>query len=300
VRKPASIGCLYTGELGAAVATRLVAAGSDVVTTCEGRSSDTCGRAAAIGLPVLPSVAAVVERSDLIVSFVPVEAALEVARHVAVAAGDRSDFVFVDANSIGPDTVGAIATTLDRAGIAFVDAAIHGLASRLAADGTMYVSGIGAEDIARHFAPAVNVRHVGSAPGTASMLKMLLGGVSKGVVALFLEMALVARESELLDEFLPACEQYYPGVMTAIDRLLPTVPRHARRRSQEMSELEDAVRGLGMRPGFPTAAKNLLAAIDVASVAPEDTEIATIIEAIAAAGPMHRTAGETIEGTNQT
>lgn len=92
----------------------------------------------------------------------------------------------------------------------------------------------------------------------ASLLKMLLGGFSKGLVALFLEMSAVARQAGMLEDFLPVFSRYYPGVEEVLARLLPTYPRNARRRATEMEELSRTISWLGLRPGIVSETRLLL------------------------------------------
>lgn len=255
-----TIGILYAGELGAALGGALVSCGARVVSTCAGRSDRTAARCARAGLEALSDVSDVVAQSEIIVSLVPPASSLELAGVVARAAGAiESRRIYVEANSIAPDSARAISTLFDATPIDVVDASIHGLASRFESDVTLYLSGEASDRVAAIFGRAVRVQVVGKEVGAASMQKMLLGGVSKGMVALFLEMSTVALEANLLDEFLESCDRYYPGVVEVMERLVPTVPRHAARRAQEMSELESAIRSMGLRPGFASEARRLLA-----------------------------------------
>ena len=47
---------------------------------------------------------------------------------------------------------------------------------------------------------------------------------------------------------LAAYRASYPGIMELVDRTLPTYPRHAARRGQEMAEVEKTLAGLGLCP----------------------------------------------------
>ena len=79
-----------------------------------------------------------------------------------------------------------------------MDAAVNGLAHNAASSGTLFLSGPRAAEVARLFAGTMRVQELGSEPGSASAMKMLLGGLSKGLCALFLELALLAREQGML------------------------------------------------------------------------------------------------------
>ena len=243
----ATIGVLYPGEMGSALGRLLSGAGHCVVTTVDGRSTETARLATAAGLEVLGSLENVVAASDVLLSLVPPAAAASTARH-ATECDFKPDAIYVDANSIAPRTARAIAEMVEERGMQFVDAAIHGQSRRLPEHGVVYLSGAQAAFVGDLLEDIIKTRWLGCEPGRASAMKMLMGGVSKGLVALFVELALAAREASLLDEFLAGCGDWYPGVVAPVARMLPTYPRHAVRRADEMSELEQTLRDLGLEP----------------------------------------------------
>ncbi len=257
-----TVGILYPGDMGATLGRLLAAHGVDVVTTLAGRSARTHELCEAAGLKVLDSVAAVARAADIVVSLVPPSAAVATAQDfLEQRAADARATLYVDANSISPRTAAAIAQLVHERGLAFVDASIRGLAARVASHGILYVSGTRACEIAALFGPCLRVQHLGDVPGRASMLKMLMGGMSKGLAALFLQVSLAAREAELLEEFLAGCRLYYPDVVAAMEQVLPTYPQHAGRRTEEMREVERAMSDLGIRPAIVGEAKRLFAAL---------------------------------------
>ncbi len=257
-----TVGILYPGEMGSTLGKLLAAHGSGVVTTLAGRSPRTRALCKAAGLTVLDSVADVARAADVVVSLVPPGAAVATAQDfVEQRPADARARLYVDANSISPQTATEIARMVQERGLDFVDASIRGLAARVASHGILYVSGARADEIAALFGPCLRVQYLGDVPGRASMLKMLMGGMSKGLAALFLQVTLAAREAELLEEFLAGCRQYYPDVVAAMEQVLPTYPQHARRRTDEMREVERALSDLGIRPGIVGEAKRLFAAL---------------------------------------
>lgn len=281
-----TVGVLYPGEMGASVCALLRQRGVTVVTTLQGRGNATVARAAASGAQILDSLWQVVRRSDMVISLVIPSAAEEVAQaycnavHLAPAGA-----VYVDANSIGPDKAAAMAKRVEACGRSFVDASINGLARNLATSGTLYLSGQRAGEIARLFDGALHVRVLGDRPGRASAMKMLLGGLSKGVCALFTELALLADRQGILADMLEAASRTYPGVTSIVDRMLPTYPRHAGRRETEMEELESTARGAEMAPGVIGAVRQMHAdlarAWPVAPTGLESADVASLIRELA-------------------
>jgi len=196
---------------------------------------------------LLDSLSDVVRRSDVILSVVVPSAAEEVAeqyRAVAHLAPEKA--LYVDANSIGPATAAEIGRKVQAAGRSFVDASFNGLAKNVAAAGTLFLSGPRAAEVEELFAGVVRVHLLGDEPGRASAMKMLLGGLSKGVCALFTELAILASRLGMLDEMLEAARRTYGGVSAVAERMLPTYERHAIRRLSEMAELQATIRAAGV------------------------------------------------------
>lgn len=244
-----TIGVLYPGEMGSTFAKLLGANGFRVVTTLEGRSFRTHGLCHDAGLSVLDSVGKVVECADILFSFVPPRAALPVAGRVAaLAKGKSRPSLYVDANSISPATAVKISELLRVEHVDFVDASIRGLASQLGQAAVLYLSGARAEEISDRLGPMMRVKVVGDAPGQASGLKMVLSCLPKGLIGLFSETMLFAREMGLLDEAIEICNEFYPGIMDVVERMLPTYPRHAARRTEELQEVEETMLLNGVPP----------------------------------------------------
>jgi 3-hydroxyisobutyrate dehydrogenase-like beta-hydroxyacid dehydrogenase len=178
--------------------------------------------------------------------------------------------IYIDANSIGPDTAQAISAKITAAGCDFVDGAFNGLARNLATTGTLYLSGPHADEVASRLGSIMRIRVVGPEIGQASTMKMLLGGLTKGTCALFLELAVMAERRNMLPEMLEACSSIYPGIAVLIDRMLPTYAQHAARRSIEMRELERTVLNTGIEPCVSAAVRQLHEQLAAAQFDPAD------------------------------
>ena len=271
--------------MGSTFAKLLARNGFRVVTTLEGRSLHTQRLCRDASLNVVDSVGRVLECSDMVISFVPPRAALPVARSVAkvIQRGSRR-LLYVDANSISPVTAVKISEVLQFENVDFVDASIRGLASQIGHAGILYLSGARAGELSDQFASVMRVKVVGDAPGQASALKMVLSGLPKGLIGLFSETMVFAREMRLLDEAMEVCEEFYPGLMEVVTRMLPTYPHHAARRSEELRELEETMSLNGVAPRIVGAVREVtssLAEVDW----PKDTDfrqwtVSEIIEEI--------------------
>ncbi|MGN6725455.1 MAG: NAD(P)-binding domain-containing protein [Tepidisphaeraceae bacterium] len=233
------IGLLYAGEMGTAIGMQLQSTGCRVVTTASLRSPATQARIAIAGFQTCNTLAQVITTADIVFSVVPPAAAWDVAQQVAFFTPDASthDRIYVDCNSIAATEIRGIAERLQSRHWRVVDASIHGQARSLAESATLYLSGPQADQITPLFGSAVRTRIAGPALGDASEMKMLLGGVSKGLCALATELGVLAERLGKLDLFCDEVSRFYPQLMTAIERMLPTYPSHATRRADEMLQL---------------------------------------------------------------
>lgn len=256
-----TIGILFPGEMGTALGQLLRQQGQDVVTTVAGRSAATATRASAAGLRLLPNLTTVLREADVIVSLVPPGAALSVAREVVAGWPDnpRARY-FLDANAIAPRTAQAIERVLQFVPLTMIDGSVHGLAGRLSTHGTLYLSGPGAESLATLFAATLRTQVVGPEIGQASAMKMLLGGLTKGLCALAIELNDLAARSQLGSAMLDEYQHYYPHLIEMLERLLPTLPRHAVRRGEELRELQAAEASVGVAPHVASSAARVIEA----------------------------------------
>jgi 3-hydroxyisobutyrate dehydrogenase-like beta-hydroxyacid dehydrogenase len=277
-----TIGILSPGEMGSALGAVLAGEGHRVATTLDSRSQRSCRRCTEAGLEVLPTADDVARTADVFFSVVPAAAAKAVARAWAKVAGDGKQRLYIDVNSVSPRTAAAIGRIVASAGGRFVDAAIHGLARYLRTRGIVYLSGAHADEVADLLRVPLQVRIVGTEPGQASAVKGALASLSKGLVALFTEAAVYARTAGSGEAFLEGCRLFYPGVLEAVHRLLPTYPQHAARRADEVNEQARAMRSLGLDPAMVRGAAHVLAAIAAAGL--DDTDgpwtAASVVEAL--------------------
>ncbi len=95
----------------------------------------------------------------------------------------------------------------------------------------------------------MHVQVLGDGPGAASAMKMALGGLAKGLCALFAEVALLADRHEMLGQMLDATARIYPGVFEVVERMLPTYTAHARAASDGNGAGRADTASRGHRPG---------------------------------------------------
>jgi 3-hydroxyisobutyrate dehydrogenase-like beta-hydroxyacid dehydrogenase len=253
-----TVGILYPGEMGSALAKVLRRAGLRVVTTLAERGLRTHRYCQGAGVEVLDSLADVARAADVVLAVVPPAAAVEVAERFAACAPAAPRRRYVDLNSIAPATTDDVGRILARAGVDFVDGAVHGLASHVPERAAVYLSGPKAAAVAAFLGRCLRVKLLSGPTGTASAFRMLISGLTKGVIALFLEMGVAAQRAGLLRELLACYAESYPGVMDVVGRTLPTYPLHAARRADELRELEQMLGGFGLRPCMVAGARDLI------------------------------------------
>ncbi|MFA4964870.1 MAG: DUF1932 domain-containing protein [Thermoleophilia bacterium] len=251
---------LYPGEMGSAVGKALVDHGWVVLTRLEGRGPRTLAAAEAAGIRAVASLEEAVAAADLVVSLVPQAAATETAAAFAAAvAGTGRRPVYLDANSVSPATVAEVCAAVEGTGCACVDGAFVGSAKALGRRTTLYLSGAAAQGLATLLGGALACAVLGPEVGTASAFKLAFAGFNKGLVALFLEAMAAGDRLGQGAELLRVLREFYPGTVETVERLLPSYPRHAARRVEEMDELVGWLVSQGQAAAMGAGTRSVLA-----------------------------------------
>ncbi|HEX6511846.1 MAG TPA: DUF1932 domain-containing protein [Chloroflexota bacterium] len=239
-----AIAVLSPGEMGSEVGRVLVEAGKQVLTCLNGRGPESAERARQAGFIILPSLTELVDQADLVVCVVPPAAAEPVARTVAEAlSGHEQQLLYLDANSIGPETAERIAAIVSGAGGECVDGCIIGGARDLRGRSRFYLAGEHAPEVGDLLQP-LNVSILGTRPGQASAFKVLYAGVTKGLSAMGMELLAGAQRLGVTEELMAKLNADWPNVARHFERNLPELPPRAKRRAQEMDELAATLEGL--------------------------------------------------------
>ena len=253
---------LYPGDMGHNVGRVLLEDSFAVVTTLVGRSERTRRLTADATITVLPSMEAVVEHADIVFSIIPPTAAKTVATDF-VAAVRKTDCrpLFVDANAISPMTAQEVGEIIATSGSPYLDACIIGPASNVRGRCTFYISGPPAKTFAVQLGKSLRTHILGDRIGQASAFKMAFSGLNKGLAALLYELTAAGAEFGFLDELLQRYKALLPGVMDALEWLVPTYPMHAARRADEMAELADTLEHYGFSSVMARGIQDTLAAV---------------------------------------
>lgn len=169
---------LHPGAMGAAVAAQAVKAGHEVLWVPEGRSDATHRRAKKVGATACESLDEALERSEIVLSICPPQAAEDVATTVAYHAFAG---VYVDANAINPQRMQRIAEEI-RPGAMVLDGAIFGPPPGGQRAARLYLAGEAqaVDTVQPVFKDTpLHVRRASGSVGSASALKMAFASYQK-------------------------------------------------------------------------------------------------------------------------
>ncbi len=220
----------------------------DRLTDAAAGRADKLADFAACGVQGCDTPSQAIEAVGAILSLVTADQALAVAIEAAgfIAPGA----LFMDLNSVAPETKRAGARAIEAAGGRYVDVAVMSPVQPAALAAPLLISGAAAEAASDLLASLgfVSVRTVGAQVGRASSIKMIRSVVIKGVEALSAECVLAADRAGVLDEVLASLDASWPGADWGrrADYNLDRMMVHGARRSAEMQEVVRTLDDLGV------------------------------------------------------
>ena len=157
-------------------------------------------RAKETDVKLFPSIQALVENSDMILSAVSADMALSLAQE-AKPFLDKGQ-IYVDLNATSPMTKEAVDSIISPVAL-FVDCAVMGPVPPYKHKVPVSVSGSGAKMFSEAMAPyGINITLMDAPAGSASASKMFRSIFMKGFVMLILEMLVAAHEYKVADDVL--------------------------------------------------------------------------------------------------
>lgn len=252
------VGVVSPGAMGAAVAAALSARGMRVVVALEGRGTASRERAARYQLRDVGTLGSLVGSCDLVLSIVPPARATEVATAITRLSAQREhSLTYVDANAVSPMRARAIATVVEEGGGCYVDGGIVGGPPAPGARTDLYLSGAGADALARRLTGSeLVVTSLGPDPTAASALKMCFAAWSKGTSALAIAIRALARASGVDDPLVELWDRRRSGALSQSEGAGGVAGR-AWRWVDEMSEIERTFDSAGLPGGAAGAASAL-------------------------------------------
>lgn len=251
VSDDAVTGVLHPGDMGATVA---AACSGTVLWASDGRSAETCERAAGAGLTDAGDLASLAAAADTVISVCPPHGAEALAAAVADAGFMGC---FVDANAVSPAAARRIAARFED----FVDGSLIGPPAREPGTTRLYLAGPDAARVAAKFAGSLLDARVldGSDIGAASALKIAYASWTKGTNALLVAVAALAAAEGVSDELTAEWGLSQSGLS---QRLTYTAIRSAPKAWRwvgEMDEIADTFAAAGLPDGFHRAASEVFA-----------------------------------------
>jgi 3-hydroxyisobutyrate dehydrogenase-like beta-hydroxyacid dehydrogenase len=212
-----------------------------------------------LGVRLVDSTEALAREANVIVSAVATAAAGPVAEDVARFLGPGH--LFVDINAAPPGVKETMASVVTAQGARFVDAELMGAASLYGFAVPLYVSGDGAEAFAALLGPlGLRITRVPGAASAAAMLKMIRSVVTKGMEAVIVEAMFAAFRAGVAREAFAAVTEPMDALRFSdfATMCLTSDPIHAERRAEEMKQVAEVVRALGVEPIMTESARRRL------------------------------------------
>jgi len=207
-------------------------------------------RARAAAVTPVDTLGAAVGGADLVISAVTASSSWDVARDAAPWL--RPGQLFLDINSVSPETKRGNARAVEASGADYVEAAVMAPVppQRLAVQ--MLLGGRRAGALAALLkAFGMNATAVADEIGTASAIKMCRSIMIKGIEALVVECTFAARRFGAEQAVLASLDKTFPHMgwnAELPDYLVSRVAEHGRRRAAEMREVALTLEEVGIRP----------------------------------------------------
>jgi 3-hydroxyisobutyrate dehydrogenase-like beta-hydroxyacid dehydrogenase len=242
------------GEAGGILGQDLVAQGLHV-SAYDRLGEPLRAKATATGVTLCANAAEAVAGADLIFSAVTAGSALGVAQQVALLMTPEQ--VFIDINSVAPNTKRSACAAVQSAGASYVDAAVMAPVPPQRLQTPILLGGEKAEQVRACLAPlGFNVRVVAEDIGVASAIKMCRSVMIKGLEALTTECLSTARQYGAEDAVLASLHKSFPSMGWDADLphyLISRVAEHGRRRAEEMEEVAKTAADVGVAPHMSQA-----------------------------------------------
>lgn len=238
MKKEITIGLLFPGDMGIAIAEVLLSKNFRVVTAGEGRSGKTMANIQNSAVEDLFSLKEVVLHSDIILSVnspnKSVEIAEEVCRYIAKS---KNKPVFADLNSNTPESALILDGLFSSNNIIFINGAVLGSSKDMKKDAVIILSGENRKILTDLFDGIFNTKDAGCKIESASAYKLLFSLVNKGINAVFFEAMAGAAHYGIIDELNSSLQLYLPGTYQDLVKTTPTYAHHIDRRKHEMQGL---------------------------------------------------------------
>jgi len=213
------------------------------------RAQSLRDHAAAFGVALMETHADLASQAELIVSAVTASQAVPVA--AACAPAVKPGAWFLDFNSASPGAKRRAAVLIDGAGGRYVEGAVMTSVPPYRIKVPLLLGGGGASELAPLLVElGFNASVASDELGIASAVKMCRSVMIKGLEATVIECFTTARAYGVEDAVLASLAETYPGIDWEKQGayFFQRVIEHGRRRSEEVREVAETVREIGLTP----------------------------------------------------
>ena len=212
-----TVAILSPGDMGSNVGRALREHGLDVITCLDGRSDRTRELSSQAGLRDVSPLPEMLGASDIVLSILVPERAVDVARQVADWIRETgTPLAFADCNPVSPATASEMAATVDGAGGKYIDAGIIGSPPGRGEPPRFYASGPNEGLLAQLDGRGISVPTMGGENGRASAIKMCYASLSKGTASLHTNALVAAWNLGIYDEFIGEMESSQRAVLAGM------------------------------------------------------------------------------------
>jgi 3-hydroxyisobutyrate dehydrogenase-like beta-hydroxyacid dehydrogenase len=254
------IAILGFGEVGRIFGEDLAKGGIDVSSFDIAMTHPANGRALIakareLGIVPRPSFEEAMQGAEIVMSAVTASSALQVA--TLAVPHLRPGQIYMDINSVSPDTKIAIERLTAPTGAGFVEGAVMAPVKPQRLKVPILLGGTPATGLAPRLKAAGMVTDaVSDRIGVASAIKMCRSIVMKGLAALAIESLFAARRYGAENAVLASFDATYPSMgwnKGLADTLVMRAVEHSRRRAAEMREVAETLRSAGLTPRMAVA-----------------------------------------------
>ncbi|MFI5012445.1 MAG: DUF1932 domain-containing protein [Hyphomicrobiales bacterium] len=257
---PHRIALIGFGEVGLIFGKALVASGRhdvaayDILVDDRAAAGALRRKAEDAGVALKASAADAARGARIVVSAVTAASARDVAQAAAGYLGAGQ--LFLDINSVSPETKRANAADVERSGARYVEAAVmapvppHGLKVPI------LLGGSAAPEIVAILGPlGMKLDIASTVIGQASAIKMCRSLMIKGIEALTIECLMTARRYGVEDRITASLGQSFPNMdwEKLAGYMIGRAVQHGRRRAAEMRESASMIAGIGLDPLMASA-----------------------------------------------
>jgi len=210
--------------------------------------------AAQAGVQASPSMQALCQKADFVISSVTASNTLAVAQQAAKHL--RAGAIFLDLNSASPGTKQQAAQAVEAAGAHYVEAGVMTSVPPYGIRVPMLLGGAQAQVLAEKLNGfGMDAKPVASQIGVASAIKMCRSVMIKGLEALVIESYCTARKYGVEGHMIPTLSETFPSIDWEKQGayFFSRVAQHGKRRAEEMREAANTVREAGFEPWMADA-----------------------------------------------